>query len=360
MMRSGILHIEKPAAIAFWGTLLGSCAIVVAIVAVFNFIVNPYGLYPTNFLPKISSSIFDYKVKLLSEFDPPPEVLILGSSRALCIDPDVVEEITGRRCFNWALWDSKIEIVYASVRIALEEFHDPIDLVIVGVEPEMFHLTNQLHAQARTSTAYTKYFEPKPFYKPIVDKVLRTISYGQLISSLRSIRHAMRGMVSTNESNWRDDGFRMFQEEGAWGINEMEANLDKMIEAGINSYPEVVWKPDEFTDLSEFRKQYWNMFLDYCEEHQIQVYAFLQPVHPALLDKLYEIGGEPLFEKTDEFVRDSVNRIHGVYRDYRNPESFGGDPTAFYDEVHMLPSNGALLVRDLLSGLDSYPGDNAE
>lgn len=358
-MSSGVLQNNKSNLQAFWKPLLGSCAITVVIFALLNFVVNPYGIYPPALLPTISDSIYEYKINLLSEFDPPPEALVLGSSRVQCIDPDIVGDITGKRCFNWALWECRTEILYASIRIALEEFEAPVDLVIVGVEPEMFHLTNDLHAQARTSNAYTKYFETVPVYKPILDKAIRSISYGQLLASLQSVSRVMKGVATAENPNWRDDGFRIFPTEGRGGTEEIIENFESAIESGILTYPENYWKPDEFLDLSDRRIEYWNMFLDICVENEIQVIAYMQPAHPELLRVLYELGGEPIYEETAELLEDTIDEIHGTWRDYRYIESFGGDPSAFWDEAHMLPSNGDLLIRDFLSDFDSQ-GDSGQ
>jgi hypothetical protein len=352
-MDSALTKSENPSAGLFWKALLVSCLIVIFIIGIFNFLVNPYGLYPPAIFPQITDSIYEYKIQLLSEFNPPPEALILGSSRVQCIDPEIVEEITGRRCFNWALWESRTEILYASLRIALEEFHAPIDLVIVGVEPEMFHPTSGLHPQARTTAAYIKYFERTPFYKPILDKTVRMISFDQLIGSLKSIRRALKGIRSSNERYWRSDGFRQNMPGHA-------GSFSNVIQQGLVNYPIKFWKPDEFTHLSDARIDYWRKFLDICEQNHIQVIAYLQPVHPELMERLYGLGAEPIYEETAELVESTVTAMHGTYRDFRYLDSFGGNKSAFWDETHMLPNNGDLLIRELLSDFNEGSGSVQE
>jgi len=52
---------------------------------------------------------------------------------------------------------------------------------------------------------------------------------------------------------------------------------------------------------------------------------------------------------SDEFISVHRNGFYEIYVRKAEPQSFGGDPDLFYDEVHMRPENGELLVRDLLS-----------
>lgn len=344
----------------FWKLLLGSSLTMIILIALWNFLVNPFGIYPVHILPTITFSIYEQKVYLLSNLDPPPRSLILGSSRVQCIDPDVVEEITGRRSFNWALWEARTEITYASLRMALEEFHLPIDLVIVGMEPEMFHLTGPVHSQARISDSYMKFFSDEPGIKIILEKARRLFSYGQTHASLLSVFQFFRGNEDFNQGDWRVDGFKPFEIDLDNVPEEMLEEWELAIDAGIDFYLENYWKPDEFTDISDDRKEYFRMFLDYCVENEIQVYAFMPPQHPDMLQRIFNLGGEPLFTETREFVESEVLESGGVYRDFMYLDSFGGDERYFRDEIHMIPQNGERMVRELLSDFDSEPSEVLE
>ena len=56
--------------------------------AVFNYIVDPFAIYGTNLYPAITFNKYQNKLYLLRNCQPPPGVLIIGSSRVQCIDPD--------------------------------------------------------------------------------------------------------------------------------------------------------------------------------------------------------------------------------------------------------------------------------
>jgi hypothetical protein len=356
-MAAEVLTNHAPKSTGFWKALLAAYFSVIVFIALFNFLVNPFGIYPPKILPVITFSIYEQKVYLLSKLNPPPSSQIIGSSRVQYVDPEVVEEITGRRCFNWSLWGSRTEILYACIRMALEEFHLPIDLVIVGVEPEMFHLTSPIHSQARITDSYMKYFSNEPVIQIAYEKAGWLFSYGQTHASFLSIYQSIRGNRNFNQGDWREDGFKPFEIDVNTVSEEVIREWEQAIDKGIDFYLENYWKPDKFTDLSEERKEYFRKFLDYCVDNGIQVYVFMPPQQPEMLRRIYDSGGEPVFEETKEFVRDEVLRIGGVYRDLTDLDSFGGDVRYFRDEIHMIPQNGEIMVRELLGDFDQYASE---
>ena len=81
------------------------------------------------------------------------------------------------------------------------------------------------------------------------------------------------------------------------------------------------------------------------------------------------INGRPAPLNVLQSLRGLLVDIHGQHEHQRllNPrnhleylDSFGGDVRYFRDEIHMIPQNGEIMVRDLLSDFDNCSRDNAE
>ena len=344
---------EKIPGSGSWKDILLSALFMLILISLMNFVVNPFGLYPASIFPRIIISSYDKKLALFRELEPKPSALILGNSKVNSIDPQIVTEITGLSCFAWGLPDAKMEVSLASLRIAVEENDAPINLVIIGVDPEVFHPTVGIHPQARTSNGYTRYFGTQTnFIAPILNYA-RMFSFGQTRMSMVVLIYSILGKQVPDNFMVRPDGFIQF----GFDINtiseeELEQHL-RMIQEAIVTYVDTKWRPDEFIALSERRKQLWLDFLQICDEMDIMVYAMIPPVHPDLVKRLYDFGAGGIFDEDEDFIRSTMEGHDWVFRNLLDLESFDGDPLLFRDEVHMLPENGERLIRELLTDYDT-------
>src|ERR1700730_17557801 len=118
----------------FFVVLLGG----VASVGGTNFLVNPLGYYPTHALPPITWSSRGLKLRLLSEA-PPPEVLILGSSRSMKIAPRDVQRLSHFTAFNASVDSARVEDWYALLNFTLSRPGMRLQRVILAIDPEAFH-----------------------------------------------------------------------------------------------------------------------------------------------------------------------------------------------------------------------------
>src|SRR5688572_20799192 len=87
----------------------------VTLVAAVNFVVNPFGSYPTRVLePMVLHSRAD-KLRLL-DAAPPPEAVILGSSSTFAMAPEQIRQRTGLRAFNASVHGGTPRDYHALVR----------------------------------------------------------------------------------------------------------------------------------------------------------------------------------------------------------------------------------------------------
>lgn len=325
-----------------WKIYLATAIAIVAIAVGLNLIVDPFAIYGTGIFEAQEFNRYQYKYHLFRDFEPKPSALIIGSSRVTFIDPLIVEEITGKKCFVWGCPDARMEIEYAMLRIALEEFHAPIELLIVGVEPEVFHTTREIHPEARVIDVYTRYFDDSAAWSKFSEKFARLFTIEQTLASVNVLIREIQGRESERIFGFREDGFPLLPE------NVYDDAADR-IQKGVLEYPYTGFGIEDFTGLSEERKFYWGEILRICDENDIEVYAITTPLHPAIVRRLVELGAKPIYDETAEYIGRTVAEIGGVFRDYSVIESFNGSPDYFLDAHHMTPDNGNILIRDLLS-----------
>ncbi len=326
------------------------CVLIAA--AILNLIVDPFSIYGTALLPRVEVNHYERKVELFREFEPKPNVLLLGSSRVYSCDPDIVDELTGQRCFSFSVPSSKAETFYAILRMALEDFNAPVDMIIIAVDPESFHPTMSIAPESRFVPEYAKYFIYHEYGQATPwERVALLFTLDQTGESIGSLRRLIKTKAGWQKMEFRDDGYATWiqrEREIAQGTFDLEARL----ETRVRKYPERSLQLSSFTGLGEVRKRYWEDFMGICEDRGIKVYAFMPPVHPQLLELLDEVGADALIQEVADYVEETVTQAGGVFRDYTDIRSFGGDPDLFYDEIHMRPQNGERLLRHLLDKWD--------
>ena len=342
---------------SFWRVFIIVIALTVGLAAAMNYVVDPFGIYGNRLLPPSQLNNYTQKLELFENFEPPPTALILGSSRVMTFDPQVVEELTGERCFNFWLPGSASETFYAVMNLVEERRDEPIDLVIVGVGVETVHPALAIQPEARYVPEIAKWFvHSRHGQATALDRIGLLFTMDQTVRSAGVLYSEIRGSrsESTTEAgmprlNYRDDGFAVqarAEQLLAQGTFDLDAKLTQRLRR--RRYTEQGLIVSGWTGLSEVRMKYWEDFLHICSEKGIRVYVFMTPAHPRLWALLQEFGAEGVYDQVSDYFERTVTEVGGTFRDYTHLESFGGDPENFYDEVHMQKENCDLLLRELL------------
>ncbi|MCX6647403.1 MAG: hypothetical protein NTY09_13750 [bacterium] len=123
------------------------------------------------------------------------------------------------------------------------------------------------------------------------------------------------------------------------------------LENELRDYPERHWGNSTYSNLKPDRKLYWEEFLRICHERSIKVYAYMTPLTPELLERIYQIEGfdaDALYTEVRTYLEETISENGGVFRDYTEVSSFDGDPEDFIDAVHVGSKNGEIILRHLL------------
>jgi hypothetical protein len=341
--------------ITFLYILLGVTFGAVLCAGIINFIVDPYDLYGNDGFMPIETNQYDAKLDLFSEFVPAPSSLILGNSRVKSFDPMVVGSFTGTRCYNWGLGFASTEIILAELKIALDERNAPIELVLIGIDPIMFNSSVAIPKQARVAYRYTRYFASKPVYTANRERLSTLFSLDQFTMSLAAVMRKWSGREGLVPPEYRADGLTNFAIRHMNDISGPD-DLEEILVTGAPKYFNHVLAGWEF--IGPERMEAWEELLNLCNEHDIEIYTFMAPLHPLLWELLGEYGSQAIIEETIDYVEGTVAEAGGVFRDYTHLDSWGGNPDMFNDEVHMLPANSADLMHELFTSAGLEPADS--
>ena len=271
-----------------------------------------------------------------------------------------MEELTGLRTFNFSGVGARAETIYATLRIALDDYNSPLKAIIIGVDPECFHPIMPIQPEARYIDAYAKYFiYHRAGRATVLERIKRLLTLDMLDATISSIRNIFRKYTNTPKMTVSENGYTTWIQREA-DIADGTYNLQERLDQRVRKYPDRSIFFSDYTELSEVRMHYWQDIIDICRERGIKVYAFLPSVHPQLYDLFQAIGVDDLLGEISSYLETSLSGTDGVFKDYTSIESFGGSPDDFYDEIHMRPQNCERLFRNLLSGEEVESSDTSD
>jgi len=295
----------------------------------FNWLVNPWGLYAPRL---VAARVVDERYKkcaLLRHVSPPPEQLVLGTSRVMRVEPSLVEARTGLHTFNAAIPGVIPADLLVLYRYATEEAHAPLKRVILGIDSLIFFGGEGNYRAIQNNTQLRRFLPEGDTLVGDVGGLTLLLSPAQTVDGLASIRHAL-GWARTQGERWRvfdPDGLqsRSYQDEareqGRWNFAQI---VDRQLK-GRYLNPKTP-NPKAFRDLETL--------LALLEERKTEAVVLITPVAPRVLSHWQETG----FAERDRDIRARVAAIadrHGArFADFSEVESFGGDPAEFYDATH--------------------------
>ena len=338
---------ERTAPEATWARFLSRLLVAGALgllaVGVLNLVVNPDGIYPVHLMPQLTWGTRPLKAAMLKTIMPPPQALILGSSRVMELPPAEVERATGLRTFNAGVDSAKAEDFYVMLRYAVETAHLHPRLLILGCDVEAFHNQEPPHyylQQPSFLATFMKQGVPRDWRW---QQFTRLLSHQQAELSLVSLYKMAHG-DSRPLSHTEPDGHIYFDE---WERQRAagEFNLEREIRTTLERFRP---RYDNFTGLSQERLDYFNATLEYAHDHRMEVVVFMPPVHPEIEHGLRAHGYEARKQEVTAALEHLCAAWGVPFRDMSSSQSFGGDDSHFYDGVHYDGKLASLLVSRLL------------
>ena len=323
--------------------------------ALLNYLVNPESIYPVELLPPLTWNTRPAKARMMDQAQPPPQALVLGSSRIMKIDPVLVERLTGLPTFNAGVNAAMTEDYYVLLRYAVEHARLPLRLVIVGVDVDAFHDREPLNdylLQPNLLGSYLQKGEARHAswkrFTTLFNAYQTKLSFVSLWDSLVHKRK--------EQYHFEPNGYLHFDKleaERATGHYDLDAKIATTIDIYMRRYA-------AFNKLAPERLDYFAKTLQYCRERDIRVIVFLTPAHPRLIAALDTRHYEQ--RRTDALA--AVQRIcaeqHVPFYDLSTLDRFDGKASDFFDGVHPDETNSAKITHLLLQSTSAPAGDRSQ
>ncbi len=291
----------------------GMCVIIVTCcLMAMNYVVNPFGFYPTHVFKPVTNETRKVKYQMLQHISEAPRVVILGSSRSLNVSPEYIQQQTGQPAFNASVYNGRPRD-YLAFALYLEQRHIMPDVFIVGLGLEQLDSGNDQTPKFEADDPLDQYVQSYEVQPSI-------LSIEQTMASVRQIALRLYG---------REMPLTQFTSTGMYSMVQSPQTVDRSV--------------DEFQrqgntiseSVSAIQFDYLQKFLDVCKRHQVQVNIYLPPYHPRTLAYL---EADTPYPQLRSHVMDRLASLKEQYRftfyDFTDVRSFSGDATSMYDFYH--------------------------
>jgi hypothetical protein len=319
-----------------------AAALLLFLVAALNFLVNPFGIYSTRLVEPLVLHSRAEKMRLFRASQPPPAIVVLGSSSSFTMPPAYIQERTGRPAFNASLHGGVPEDYLAFLRFMASVDKVP-KLLIVPMSVELVRPN------------LPSGFEPHNPLKPYLERESRDPLEGaRWLITLEQTRASLRLLAA--EQKGRPPSHYRFDADG-WGrFAESSAPLEQIVDAYMATKE---WGPGlfGFRDLDRAQISYFHQFLSLARRLGVKVIVYVPPLYPRAV-ALYEreTNLPALRTKLLELLRGfQAEGLTAAVYDFTHVEAYGGNASEFHDLAH--PTAAAsrrmldLMLRSLPPGV---------
>jgi hypothetical protein len=317
----------------FLVVLLGGLATTAAVAL----LIDPFQVFGTGRIPTEIVNERVLKPELFLQATPPPQAIILGSSRVYKIDPRCVTELTGLPAFNFGVGNGNAEVWYAIMRFIREYGRAPVRELMIGVGADDF----DTHTDHRMEIApyLSKYIGHSGLSWSEATRLL----FGEdaFESGLRRLWHHLRPARGERPYYFGPDGL------------QFEARRDEQIRRGTYSFEAATAKQaarlqglaaDRFDELSPVRVALFRTVLRDARAAGATIDVFMTPMSPVLtrarsFSQIRQREAD-LDVLLSQLERDGMLRYHRL----AEVEDLGRDPEGFYDGAHMTATTATQVL----------------
>lgn len=245
-----------------------------------NVIVDPYNITKYNILNIKYKFARDDRVEKLNYFQTLDKFdnILIGSSRVYSMNPKIVSDILGGTTYNFGVGTATVEDHLGILKYLIKTKKIPKN-IIIGID---FYTFNP-------DTPANKYF--------LKNKELNFLSFTgyqeNYVGKFFSI-DAFRASYKTLRNHFfKKNSKPKFDKQGFAGIyeeyktrNAKEENIKVIMEAKIEI--EKIYSNYFYSKIDQKRVLYYNEMREICKKNDIKLYLFTTPLHPILLDMLYQ------------------------------------------------------------------------
>jgi len=302
--------------------------IIISTMVFFNFVVDPNGVFDVvsikGFNQYKTQSISDRITKFYYARRFKPDSLIMGTSRAVFIDPLDMGKYTKDRVYNLAINASTTYEHYLYLR-SLTEFCT-IKHMILGVDFISFI------ARVREQTHFSeKRLERAVYLKDYVDSLFT-------VAAIKSSYYTVKDNIVKKDIIQNDgNGFKFWKRTEGKKKEARFAKRSKSVikRLAIKVYPSAIQRPEEIRK----NLHYLSMIIALAREKNIEYKLYVSPIYGELFDVIYAVHMGDLYE-------DWKRRLAEIsdFYDFTGHNEITDSHVWWGDPSHIVTDGGKLIV----------------
>jgi hypothetical protein len=314
-------------------------------------LVDPRGEFGTGVFPVVDLDIRVRKMQLFRDYlaTAAPEGLVVGSSRAMKLNPRTLEAATGHRFFNFAVDNARAEDYLAIYRWVHQQ-HVQIKLLVIGLDVEALHNDDRPEASLLRNNALvgalgsSKLPEPgllAPFRAYQVVRLVKEYKQTFTIEYLTETVQAVRFFVRPQSRplplmEFEPNGYLRYsrwEQERAAGRFRFDHDLERCVTKSLGRF-------DNMTQLSLRRRGYLRQVVDEARADGARVVIWITSVHPLTSRYLEAHSKYPALLDATRAYEQALSREDGIaIYDFSRPENYDGTAMGWYDCLHIDETN---------------------
>lgn len=353
--------------------LLGTLLVVVIVLVAALWWIDPVSATgrQTRFSVVDNGGVRQAKLDLMEELPAPPQIMVLGSSRSMKLDPRTIEKLTGQRAFNAGVSGGTTKDMYLYTRYA-EQLWGNVDggsrfpHLVIGVMNDV--LRN--HGTASFDPRLRRFLPSAQRQPGRLETLKALLQWKTIQAAWRSVPAVVRrdgmhtladptgksGSITAdlatvgNQRGNRRENFSALGMQEFPPVKRMEVPIRTRVENQMAEYIERSYVADaQYTGHDEVGVQMLRRTIRLANEHGDVPTLWKTPFHPRalkLLPKDLYRQRDDAFEQVIRGLKDDPD-LRFEYVDFDDLSSFGGSANDFYDGIHMTEKNTDRVLRAL-------------
>jgi hypothetical protein len=331
------------------GVLAGALAIIAVVVA-FNVTLDPYGYVGSSVFPTAILSDRATKACLAERLHTAPRLVVLGSSRAMKVDPRYLTTRTGLPAFNAAVSSGSPADAWAFANFMHDRFPAAHQRVLWLLDVEAFR-SKPLDPGLMDTPALSRYFSSGSQLRARLGGAWTLLSWHTAQDSWRVLDATISGKASAATPvpcTYRTNGVTEYSPRGfrRWDFHDLARQRGTSLAASIGgtvAQYRAIYRTG-YPTLSRTAEGWFQHTVAALNTWGERPVVVLTPVQPRLLRAIGPIGWNRRHAEVVRYL-EGLRRQYGFdLLDASRISTFGGSSTAFYDGVHMTVPNVRLLV----------------
>jgi hypothetical protein len=308
----------------------------VAAVAGFNLLTDPWGVFGIGIFPPRVNQDRSTKADLIAGLGQPPELLILGSSRAWTIEAARVEEATGLRTFNAAVTAGRPSDAYVFTRVVHDRWPGAKPGFLWLLDVEAFQ-RGTLPPSLLADSRFSRYLPWRARAAAQLGQVGWLASWSGLQASYEVWRkHPTREKV---RASW----LKRISADGT--VKTPPSSEAKSGPRAVKKWSEAeVTQYRAFAGLDPEAEAYVKKTMQLFASWGGAGLVVLTPMQPEVLTAARRAGWDQRRDEVLRLLEESREQYHFEVVDMTGVETFGGDPEGFFDATHMTRENQRRMI----------------